>query len=527
MLLTNGRIYALDSRNSVVDTLLVQNGRIVFAGSRGEVNPSASEETLNLHGRAVIPGLVDGHAHLTWDALDRARRTLNLGDIRSEEEVARVVGEAALTARPGEWIFGKRWDQNLWPTKQFPTRASLDRVALYNPVTLTRVDGHAWWANTAALQAAGITRYTPNPTGGRVEKGDDGEPTGLLVGTARYLVRKVQPLPPDERFGEAVREVIAECLSSGLTGIHEMGVDLYGLASYRRLIEREQFPFRLYAAIDSRSRQAWAYYRDRGRETIGRGHVVVGAFKLWCDGALGSRGALLHEPYCDDPGNIGHEECPADELYRLTLEAASRGFQVCIHAIGDRANTLTLDTFERALKHKPIPDHRFRIEHAQILTAEDFPRFRQMGVLPSMQPIHCISDMRWAEERVGCERLRGAYAWRSLLATGVVILGGSDFPVESLNPFHGIHAAVTRCPLTGEHPGWQPDQCMTREEAVRSYTTWNAYGSHQEVDLGSFESGKRADLVVLSEDVFTCPEERIKNILPVLTMVGGEVVFRR
>jgi len=316
-------------------------------------------------------------------------------------------------------------------------------------------------------------------------------------------------------------------LAAGLTGIHEMGVELYAVASYRRLVERGRFPFRNYAAAAARSASTWAHYREHGPETIGDGRVAVRALKLMADGALGSRGAALHDAYCDDPGNTGLVLIPAEEITRLTLEAAARGFQVCVHAIGDRANTLTLDALEAALVRTPHPDHRFRVEHAQILTERDIPRFRQLGALPSMQATHCTSDMEWAAERLGPERLRGAYAWRSLLATGVIIAGGSDFPVENPSPFHGIYAAVARRPRNGEDRGWQPEQRMTREEAVRSFTVWNAYASRQESELGSLTPGKLADLVVLSDDLFTCPEERIPAITPVLTMVGGEIVLRR
>jgi predicted amidohydrolase YtcJ len=259
---------------------------------------------------------------------------------------------------------------------------------------------------------------------------------------------------------------------------------------------------------------------------MGDGRLVVGGLKLLADGALGSRGAALHSPYCDDLDNRGLVLVPPEEIERLALEAGARGFQVCVHAIGDRANTLTLDAFERALARAPRPDHRWRIEHAQVLVAADVGRFARLGVVPSMQATHCTSDMPWAAARLGDERLRGAYAWRSLLATGVVIAGGSDFPVESPNPFHGIHAAVTRRPREGRHPGWQPEQRMTREEAVRSFTTWNAWASHQEAEAGSLEPGKRADLVVLTDDVFRCAEERIPAIRSVLTMVAGEVVYR-
>jgi predicted amidohydrolase YtcJ len=523
MLLANARLYTMDAAGTIADTLVVRDGRIVFVGRRADVNPAVGEPVRDLGGRAVLPGLVDAHGHLMH--LARGRLSFDARGLTSEEQIAARVGQRAAVLPRGAWIGGRNWDQNLWPGGAFPTRASLDRAAPHHPVALVRIDGHATWVNSAALAAAGIDRSTPDPPGGLIARDAHGDPTGLLIDTAQRLVQRAEPRPSDDQFEQAVRECIADCLAVGLTGIHEMGAELYALAAYRRLVERGQFPFRNYVAVARRSESTWAHYRERGPEAFGDGRVTVGAVKLLADGALGSRGAALHEPYCDDPGNTGLVLIPADEIERTTLEAGALGFQVCVHAIGDRANTLVLDAFERALARAPRPDHRLRVEHAQILADQDVPRFRRLGVLPSMQATHCTSDLAWAVERLGPERLRGAYAWRSLLATGVVIAGGSDFPVEHPNPFHGLHAAVTRRPRTGDDPGWQPEQRMTRDEAVRSFTGWNAFASRQERDLGSLEPGKRADLVVLSEDVFTCPEAQIAEIRPVLTMIGGEVVY--
>ena len=540
MLLTNGRIYTLDAHDTVVDTLVVREGRIAFAGCRADVNPAVAEETLDLGGRAVLPGLVDAHGHLMH--LARARLSFDARGLASEAEVARRIGERAATRPRGEWITGRNWDQNLWPGRAFPSKVSLDHAAPDHPVVLVRIDGHATWANSAALAAGGIDRSTPDPPGGIVGRDARGEPTGLLVDTAQRLLQRVEPRPSDGEFDRAVRECIGDCLAVGLTGIHEMGAELYALASYRRLLERGDFPFRNYVAVAARSASTWDHYRQRGPETLGDGRLAVGAVKLLADGALGSRGAALHDAYCDDPGNTGLVLVPGDEVERVTLEAGRLGFQVCVHAIGDRANSLVLDAFERVLARAPRPDHRLRVEHAQVLAEHDVPRFARLGVLPSMQATHCTSDMPWAAERLGPERLRGAYAWRSLLATGVRIAGGSDFPVESPNPFHGIYASVTRRPRVSPGSGpdaadrsghagaddsrWQPEQRMTRAEAVRSFTRWNAYASRQETRLGSLEAGKDADLVVLSDDVFTCPEARIPEIRPTLTLVGGDVVFR-
>jgi predicted amidohydrolase YtcJ len=525
MLITNGRIYLMDHAHTVVDTLVVRDGRVAFAGRREDVNVPESEPVLDLDGRAVLPGLVDGHAHLT--VLARARLALDVSGLGSEEQVAERVAAAAARARPGEWITGRGWDQTRWPGQRFPSRHALDRAAPQNPVALTRVDGHALWVNSAALRAAGISRETSDLAGGIIVRDERGEPTGLLIDTAQGLVHRVQPRPSAEQFERALRDAVQECLAKGLTGVHEMGLDLEGLAAYERLIARGDFPFRVYAAAAMRSAETWAFFREQGPYAFGDGRLTVRAVKIVADGALGSRGAALHAPYSDDSGNTGLLLLPPEQLERQAREAAVHGFQVCVHAIGDRANTLVLDIFEKVLAERPGWDHRFRVEHAQVLTAADIPRFRQLGVIPSMQPMHCVSDMRWAGARLGPERLRGAYAWRSLLDTGVPIAGGSDFPVEDPNPFHGIAAAVARRPLGEEGQGWQPEQRMTRLEAVRAFTVWNAYAAFQEHELGTLEPGRRADLVVLSADVFSCPEAEIKDIVPLLTIVGGEVAYRR
>ena len=520
MLLTNGRIHTMDAAGSVVDSLVIREGRVAFAGRRADVNPAAREATVDLGGRTVLPGLVDAHGHLML--LARARLELDLAPTRSEDEIARMVAAAAARLRPGEWIAGRGWDQTRWPGARFPTRASLDRAAPGHPVALVRVDGHATWASGAALERAGITRASGDPAGGRIVKDERGEPSGLLIDLAQDLIRGLVPPPSEERFDAAVEAVVGECLARGLTGAHEPGLDLAAVASYTRLIERGRFPFRVFAALSGK--KAWGQYRERGRpESMGDGYLTVGAIKLWLDGALGSRGAALHAPYCDDPGNTGLVLMPPEEVRRLTREAASLGFHVWVHAIGDRANTLVLDVFEQVLAGAG-PRPRLRVEHAQILAPADIPRFARLGVVPSMQPTHCTSDMRWAGERLGPERLAGAYAWRSVLDSGAYLAGGSDFPVEDANPFHGLHAAVTRAPREGGGPGWQPAQRMIRDEAVRAFTIWNARSIGREAELGSLEPGKRADLIALSEDVFSCPPERIASIAPVLSLVGGAIV---
>lgn len=514
----------MDAAGSVVDSLVIRDGRVAFAGRRADINPAPREETLDLGGRAVLPGLVDGHGHLML--LARARLELDLAAARSEDEIARMIAAAAVRLRHGEWITGRGWDQTRWPGQGYPSCASLDRAAPGHPVALIRVDGHATWASREALSRAGITRHSTDPPGGLIARDPKGEPTGILIDLAQDMIRSLIPAPSEERFDRAVRDTVGECLAKGLTGAHEPGLDLMAVASYTRLIERGQFPFRVFAALSGK--KAWARYRDGAPETTGDGRLVVGAVKLWLDGALGSRGAALHSPYCDDPANTGLVLVPPEDVERLTREVSGRGFHVWVHAIGDRANTMALDVFEKVRAvggpQSRLRQSRLRVEHAQILTPADIPRFARLGVVPSMQPTHCTSDMRWAGERLGPERLAGAYAWRSVLDTGACIAAGSDFPVEDANPFHGLHAAVTRRPLEGDDPGWQPEQRMTRDEAVRSFTIWNARSVGLEADQGSLEVGKRADLIALSHDPFTCPQEQIARITPTLTMVGGVVV---
>jgi predicted amidohydrolase YtcJ len=472
----------------------------------------------------LLPGFVDSHAHLI--GLARGMTSVDVGGLTSIDDVARMVAAAARERPAGVWIVGRGWDQSLWPGGEFPSHAPLTAAAPDNPVSLTRVDGHATWVNAAAMQAAGISRETDDPPGGRLLRAADGQPAGVLIDLAQDLVRSIIPEPSEPETDAAIEQAIARCLSVGLTGVHEMGVGLETIDAYKRLIERGRFPFRNYVAVMGRSRSAWPAYRERGPETHPSGRLTIRAVKFLADGALGSRGAAMHEPYSDGPDNTGLTLIEPAELLHLIGEAAAAGFQPCIHAIGDRANTTVLDAFESVLARYPDEDRRFRVEHAQILRHTDIPRFRQLGVLPSMQQTHCTSDMRWAGKAIGTERISGAYAWRSLLDTGAVILGGSDFPVEPPDPLYGIHAAVTRRPREGDDPHWQPHQRMTRLEAIRSFTTWAAFGAFEEEVAGSIEPGKRADLVVLDDDPFVCDAQRIATIPVAMTMVGGEIAYQ-
>jgi predicted amidohydrolase YtcJ len=385
MLLTNGRIYLMDAWNTVVDTLVVRDGRVAFAGRRADVNVSAAEPIIDLGGRAVVPGLVDAHGHLMH--LARGRLTLDAGGARSEPRSPSAWRLAPRRLRAANGSAAAAGTTTAGRSASGRPRASLDRAAPDHPVALTRIDGHATWANSAALAAAGIDRATSEPTGGRILRDERGEPTGVLVDTAQRLIQRAEPRPSSERFDQAVGEAIDECLAAGLTGIHEMGAELYALASYRRLVERGRFPFRNYVAVAARSESTWAVYRENGPETFGDGRVVVGALKLMADGALGSRGAALHDAYCDDPGNTGLVLIPPDEITRLTLEAAALGFQVCVHAIGDRANTLTLDALEAALARGPWPGSSLSRR-----ARPDSDRARYPALSPARRPAEHAGD---------------------------------------------------------------------------------------------------------------------------------------
>ncbi len=514
----NGRIYTQDRAGTVASAAAVEGGRFSAVGTAEDLPPRGDE--IDLLGRSVLPGLIDAHAHLR--NLAESRLSVDLAGAASALDAAGRVAARAAERPAGAWITGRGWDQTAWPENAFPTAAPLDAAALKSPVALTRVDGHALWVNSAALAAAGIDDATPDPPGGRILRGAAGHASGVLIDQAMGLVRELIPPTGDEELAGAVGAAVQECLRFGLTGIHEMGVDERTIATYRGLIDAGRFPFRVLGAINGPGK-TWQAWRERGPERRYAGRLSISAIKLYADGALGSRGAALLSPYSDDPENSGLELAAGADLERWTRDAVAHGFQVCIHAIGDRANRTVLDAYERVLAGDR--GRRLRVEHAQILAPAEIPRFRQLGVLPSMQQTHCTSDSAWAEKRLG-GRVAGAYAWRSLLDSGVTIAGGSDFPVESPNPLLGIAAGATRARPGAAPRPWHPEQCMTRAEAVLSFTHWAAYAGFDEDVAGSIEPGKYADLVVLDRDIYTCPPEQIAETRVLLTVVGGEIVWQ-
>ena len=532
LVLTNGRIYTVDNARPEASALAVRAGRVEFVGSDAEARVLAGSSTvvIDLHGATVVPGIVDAHAHLL--GLGNTLQRVNLVGSTSYDEVVNRVKAWAKDVKPGVWIQGRGWDQNLWPTKDFPTHEALSRAFPNNPVVLTRVDGHALVANAKAMEFAHVTATTADPSGGRIVRLASGAPSGVFVDNAKSLIDRTIPAATRADNRKAILAAVAEANRWGLTGIHDAGEDAETIGIYEELAKAGSYNLRNYVMLsdpgepDSPTALRNPYIQRGPQSALYDGHLWIRAIKLYADGALGSRGAALLAPYSDEPSNSGLLVSKPEHIEAWAEAALRRGFQVNVHAIGDRGNRIVLDSFDSALKKVPKADHRFRIEHAQVLSPDDIPRFARLGVIPSMQATHQTSDMGWAESRVGPQRIRGAYAWRSLLNTGVVIPNGTDFPVEQVNPLLSFHAAVTRQdPSNQPAGGWYPEQKMTREEALQSITIWPAYAGFQESVMGSLSPGKYADFVILDRDIMHVPDAEILGTRVVSTWIGGKRVY--
>ena len=528
LIVTNARIYTVDESHPLADAMAVRGGKVQFVGSTGAAMAlkGPSTRVLDLNGRTIIPGMVDAHGHV--DNLGLALRTVDLTGTSSYDEVIARVAARAKSTPPGQWIIGRGWDQNDWGDTRFPTQEKLSAAVPNNPVYLTRVDGHAGLANAAALKAAGVTAATKDPDGGHIERASDGSPAGVFVDNAQGLVGRVVPRPTRDQVKAEVQAAIAEAQKWGLTGVHDAGASAQTLDIYEELGKAGALNFRLYAMISDDSATVARWFA-RGPLVGGYDNTLwIRSVKLYMDGALGSRGAALLDPYADNASTNGLLVSKPEHIESVAERALRSGFQVNTHAIGDRANRLVLDAYEQALKAVPVADHRFRIEHAQILNSEDIPRFAALGVIPSMQASHQTSDMYWAGNRLGSTRVLGAYAWRSLLDNGSVIPNGSDFPVEQVNPLISFHAAFSRQDAHNWPPnGWYPEQKMTREEALRSITLWPAYAAFQESIMGSLTPGKLADFVVLDQDIMRVAPEQVLRTQVLATYVGGKAVYER
>jgi predicted amidohydrolase YtcJ len=540
LVLRNGRIVTVDEAKLEAQAMAVRGDTIVAVGTNEEIQPYVGRDTevIDLAGQLAIPGFIEGHGHFT--GVGQARMNLNLTKAKSWDEVVAMVADAAKQAKPGEWILGRGWHQEKWDkapqpnVEGFPTHEAVSRVTPDNPVLLTHASGHATFANAKAMELAGITRATPNPPGGEILKDRRGNPIGIFRETASGLVRKAlaadrAKMTPAEVEAELRRQIALaseEALSKGVTSFQDAGSSFETIDVFKKVVDEGQLRLRLWVMIRAANEelaQKLAAYR---LVNYGDKRLTVRAIKLTLDGALGSRGAWLLEPYADLPTSTGLNTVPVDVAKETARLAMQHGFQFCVHAIGDRANRETLNIFEEAFKANPDKTGlRWRIEHAQHISAADIPRFGQLGVIASMQGIHCTSDAPYVIQRLGEKRAEeGAYVWQKLMKSGAIVSNGTDAPVEDVDPIASYYASVTRKLDDGRR--FYPDQAMSRMEALKSYT-WNAaYAAFEEDIKGSLAPGKLADVTVLSKDILTVPEDEIRSARVVYTIVGGRVMYR-
>jgi predicted amidohydrolase YtcJ len=540
LILRNGKIVTLDPANPEVHAIAVRNGRIVAVGTQAEVAglKGAQTRVIDLGGKLAIPGFIEGHGHFM--GVGEAQTNLNLRTARNWDEIVAMVAAAAKTAKPGEWIMGRGFHQSKWdkapqPNVQgFPLHAELSKVSPNNPVWLTHASGHASMVNAAALKAAEISASTPNPSGGEIFKDAKGQPTGLLNERAQGLLRPaynayLSRRSPTEVEADSRRKVelaARECIANGITTFEDAGSPFDTVDLIKRISSEGKLDLRLWMMLNEPNAKLQSEIQRYRLQDFADHHLTVRAIKRIADGALGSRGAWMLEPYSDLPSSTGLNTEKMETIRDTAEIAIGNGFQLCVHAIGDRANREVLNVYESTFAaHPDKHDLRWRIEHAQHLNPADIPRFGKMGVIAEMQAIHCTSDAPYVILRLGAKRAEeGAYAWRSLLDSGAVVGNGTDAPVEEVNPIACYYAAVTRRTKDGSQ--FFPKQCMTRMEALKSYTLSNAFAAFEDNQKGSLASGKLADITVLSRDILTIAEDRIPDTKIVYTIVGGKIAYQ-
>ena len=525
-LLVAGRIHTMDAARPRAQAMAFDSGgRILALGTRAAMQAQFPDAVLLDVGPAtVVPGLIDAHGHVAGLGLNAMR--VDLAGTASKEEALQRLRDFAADLPPGTWLLGRGWDQNRWAVKQFPTAGDLDAHFPDRPVWLRRVDGHAGWANSAAM--ARVERDLAGawqPDGGKVERDAGGAPTGVFIDEAMSLVDVHVPELEDGVASRALALGMQAAVAHGLTGVHDAGVSLATLAHYQRLADRGEMPLRVHAMADGDGAALDRLCSDGLYQHPG-GHLQMRAVKLFADGALGSRGAALLTDYSDEAGNRGLLLATNEQLDKATAKARRCGVQVATHAIGDRGNRVVLDAYARALGKDAGSDHRWRVEHAQVLAPADLPRLAQMGVIASMQPTHATSDMDWAGERLGPQRIEHAYAWRELRDSGTRLALGSDFPVESVDPRLGLYSATTRADAAGlPAGGWQPEEKLTAFEALRGFTLDAAFAGFNEDEVGSLEVGKRADFVVLAQDPLEVEPRQLRDLKVLGTYVDGDAVY--
>jgi predicted amidohydrolase YtcJ len=505
--------------------LVFDSGKVVETGTTADLSkryPTA--QIIDGQGRCLLPGLIDAHGHVFDLGFDAVQ--VQLSDTQSLGEAQQRIRAYASANPTRAWLQGDGWNQVRWKLGRFPLASELDAAVPDKPAVLSRVDGHAEWLNSKALQAADITRYTPDPPGGRIERDAAGNPSGVLVDKAMDLVERVVPQPTDDERRAALKAALAHMNSVGLTGVGDAGDDAKRIAIYREFADHGLLTVRVYAMILDTGAEFTELSKHGPLIGYGDDRLTIRSVKLFADGALGSRGAALLAPYSDMPSQRGLLFMSNAEMEHKIETALKAGYQVNIHAIGDAANHQVLDAFEAAYKVVGGQQLRNRIEHAQVVAVSDIPRFKQLNLIASMQPTHATSDMNMAEDRIGKERLKGAYAWRTFLDQGTRIAGGSDFPVESDNPFFGLHAAVTRTDHANRPAGgWHSEQAMTLLEAFRAFTLDAAYAEHHEQMIGSLEPGKWADFILVDRDLFKIAPSEIWQIKVEQTWLAGKRVY--
>jgi len=526
----NANGYTLNAKGDLVQFKAIafdDKGRIIAVGASADVIKQApNAKRVDLQGRTLLPGLIDAHGHVF--GLGQQLTQLDLFHSTSLGGALKSIGDYAKANADHAWIRGRGWNQENWKLGRFPLAAELDAVVSDRPVWLDRVDSHAGWANSRALALAGITRSTPDPVGGKIVRDANGDATGVLVDAAQELMTKVLPQQTEAEGRIMLDHALAEMARVGITAVHDAGVDVAQDRIYRAYADSGKLTTRVYGMIAGTDKDFDQLSTKGPVKDYGNGMYALRAVKLYSDGALGSRGAALIKPYSDDPHSHGllfHKNADMD---KMMAKAMRKGYQVNVHAIGDAGNKQILDLFQKELAATRSAAQRHRIEHAQVVQAADIPRFKTLDIIPSMQPTHATSDKNMAETRVGPERIKGAYAWRSFLHQGSRIACGSDFPVESPNPFFGLHAAVTRQDAQGQPlAGWYPNQAMSLKEALRCFTLDAAYAGHQESTLGSLEAGKQADFIVIDADLFRMPTYDIHKTGVLETWVAGKQVFKK
>ncbi len=525
LVVENANIYTVDAKQPKAVALAVKDGKFLLVGSKipaSLVGPQT--QRLDAKGATIIPGLIDSHTHLR-----------GLGDLLTSNDFRRAKSPAAIAqslkvqadSLPStSWITGRNWDQANWGDRM-PSKADLDAVVPQHPVLLRRVDGHAAWVNTRALAIAKVTRETPDPPGGQILRDAQGEPTGILVDRAIGLVARHIPAATAQQVEASLARAAQECARLGLTGIHDAGIGRLEVEAYRRLVAKKQLPVRVYAMVGGTG-ELWDEVRKQG--PVADPRFSLRAIKLVSDGAMGSRGAAFWQPYTDDKNNSGLLILSKEQVTETSKQALDAGFQVAVHAIGDKANSIVLQAFAEALAAKGLSGHndkRFRVEHAQVIRLPDFQLFAAHDIIASIQSTHATSDMRWAAQRLGPDRLQGAWATNRFLKAGARIANGSDFPVEDPNPIWGLYAAFTRQDHDGNPPGgFLPDQVLSRARALESFTLDGAYASFEEKVKGSITVGKYADFVMLDRDIMTVPPKEVIGTKVRMTVLGGEVVYQ-